>query len=465
MPRVFVTGLPATYAGPMEFQLGNLAIAITVFRLLREYIPDVEIATNWQFTDAFHEDFDFESTSSPSTYSWNRKETLRSLRALARTTVWRGVHDLTGLDLKFLTGGELLEAYRDADVVLDLNGDVYSEYLPLSRFVKHSADMLAVAQLKRPLVEFASSPGPFLSPFKRRVAKYVLNRFTAICNREPASSALLERMGVETPVVTACCPVFTLQPASAARAQAIFAAEGIDRGDRPLVGITICAANMRDINDVKADEAAVYAPMLRWLIEEAGAHVVMIPHVYRMNRHTGEMIDGPDYVVTKRVYDAADGDSQPHLQIVRGHYAVAEVKALFGQLDLFVSGRMHAGIGALSQGIPTVLLAYGHKHYGMARVLDIEDYVFGGKDAAEVLEVVQRAFANRAQMAKTLAKTSMQAKELALLNFEVVRDLLENPPGPDGRPAPELVARWQQKGRRSDDVNVDRFLDEIENPH
>lgn len=465
MPRVFVTGLPATYPGPMEWQLGNLAIAITVFRLLREYIPDVEIATNWQFTEAFHAEFDFESTKDPATYTWNRKETLRSLRALARTTLWRGINDLTGLDLKFLTRGELLEAYRDADVVLDLNGDVYSEYLPLSRFVKHSADMLAVAQLKRPLVEFASSPGPFLSPFKRRVAKYVLNRFTAISNREPASSALLDRMGIDTPVVTACCPVFTLEPASAERAREIFAAEGTDPGDRPLVGVTICAANMRDINDVKPDEAAVYAPMLRWLVEEAGAHVVMIPHVYRMNRHTGDMIHGPDFVVTKRVYDAVDGDNQPHLQIVRGHYPVAEVKALFGQLDLFVSGRMHAGVGALSQGIPTVLLAYGHKHYGMARLLEIEDYVFGGKDAAEVLQVVKQAFADRAEMAKTLAKTSLRAKELALLNFQVVRDLLENPPGPDGRPAPEVVARWQQQGRHFNDVNVDRFLDEIQDPH
>lgn len=465
MPRVFVTGLPATYPGPMEFQLGNLAIAITVFKLLREYIPDVEIATNWQFTEAFHEAFDFESTRDPSTYAWNRKETLRALRQLARATLWRGVHDLTGLDLKFLTRDEILEAYRDADVVLDLNGDVYSEYLPFTRFVKHSANMLSVAQLKTPLVEFASSPGPFLSPFKRRLARYVLNRFTAISNREPASSALLDEMGVQTPVVTACCPVFTLEPAPPERARAIFAAEGIDPGDRPLVGVTICAANMRDINDVKPDEAQVYAPMLRWLVEEAGAHVVMIPHVYRMNRYTGDLIDGPDFVVTKRVYDAAGGDDQPHLQIVRGHYPVAEVKSLFGQLDLFVSGRMHAGVGAMSQGIPTVLLAYGHKHYGMAQLLEIEDYVFGGKDADEVLDVVQRAFAERDAMRATLATTSLKAKELALLNFEVVRDLLENPPGPDGRPAPEQVARWQRLGRRHDDVNIDRFLGEIVNPH
>ncbi len=466
MPRVFVTGLPATYAGPMEWQLGNLAIAITVFKLLRAYVPDVEITTNWQFTEAFHRAFEFESTADPSTFTWNRAETLRSLRALARTTVWRAVRDLTGRDLQFLTGGPLLEAYRRADLVLDLNGDVFSEYLPLSRFVKHSADMLSAANLGRPLVEFASSPGPFFSPFKRQVARYVLNRFTVIANREPASSALLRHMGVTTPVVTACCPVFTLQPAPAERARALFAAEKIDPDARPLVGMTICAANMRDIRAVGDDEVARYAPMLRWLLDEAGAHVVMIPHVYRMNRQSGELIDGPDYAVTRAVYEAVNGDTYgERLQIVRGHYSPSDVKGLFGQLDLFVSGRMHAGIGALSQGIPTVMLAYGHKHYGIARVLEIEPYVYGGKDPKGILDVVKRAFEGRAALAATLSRTSLRAKELALVNFEIVRDLLANPPAPGARPDPARVHHWQTLGRTVEEVDIDRFLTEIQDPH
>lgn len=54
------------------------------------------------------------------------------------------------------------------------------------------------------------------------------------------------------------------------------------------------------------------------------------------------------------------------------------MKAIIGQCDLFIGARMHACIGAVSQGVPTACLAYSSKFAGVmqpmgdgAKVLDL----------------------------------------------------------------------------------------------
>ena len=42
-------------------------------------------------------------------------------------------------------------------------------------------------------------------------------------------------------------------------------------------------------------------------------------------------------------------------------YDAWESKAILGQFDMVISGRVHAAVGAMSQSVPTVVLDYGHE--------------------------------------------------------------------------------------------------------
>ena len=467
MKRIFLTGLGATTIHKIEEQLGNAAIITGMMDVLPRIMDDAEVVSNVQVTDEFCEANSITSIRDPSLYTWNRAETLRSLWNLFRTGWWRLFKKTLGSDVGFLRRGGLLDEYWKADVILDLNGDVYSQYLGLSRFIKHSADIWSATNLGRPVVEFASSPGPFTSWFRKFVARAVLKRLTVISNREPVSSAIVEQLGVgNTPVITACCPAFHLPPSPGDRTVEILESEGVPLGSRPLAGVVIAGTNMADIYRAQGDELRVFLPMIRHLTEEAGATVLLLTHVFRTDPETGRRIQGPEFEISRQLYELLEKEGKhEHVHLIRQTLTPQEAKGIFNRLDLFVSGRMHAAIGALSQAVPTVILAYGHKQYGMTRILGTGKYIYGGKDPDRMMEVVSRGWRDRDATRKVLEETSVVAKRLAELNLVITRDLLTLPP--DGRTDPpnDMVDGWRTQSFRHDDIDPDRVLEEISIPH
>jgi len=461
MPRIFVTGLCATTQGAMEQQLGNVAILIPMIRLLHQYIPDAEIVSNIQVSDDFCTRHRLISIRNKDLYSWGKKDTLRSILSYFRTCIWRVIYETTHLNLKFLINGKLLKEYISSDIILSLDGDILSEYLPIKRFVKHTADLLSARNLHIPVVEFASSPGPFESFIKRRIAKFLFNRLTVLSNREPISKDILVELGVtKPPIISACCPAFHLEPCSKEWAIKLLSNENINIDSRYLVGICIAGPNMKNIYKAKEDELLPYVPMLKFLLEEIKATVILIPHVYRTNPYTGEHIHGPDHVIAQQLYKVVEGEKyDKKLKVIEGIFTPSEAKGIFGQLDLFISGRLHAAIGALSQGIPTVMLAYGHKHYGVAELLGITSCVYGGKDPEKILSVVKETWGNRMQYRRILNETLSQAKELSKTNFVIISDILSLSKEKRNGITKSMLDRWLRISTSKNHIDM-RFINE-----
>ena len=108
------------------------------------------------------------------------------------------------------------------------------------------------------------------------------------------------------------------------------------------------------------------------LLDDLNANVFLLPHVYRRNPYTtgGEHINGPDYDILLHLFKMVDGDKyQGRFKLIEGKYTSSEAKGIIGQCDMYISGRLHAGVAAASQIVPIVFLAYGHKHRGFARLL------------------------------------------------------------------------------------------------
>ena len=441
--------------GAFETQLGNLAILDPTVRLLRQHIPDVVISSNIHFRDDFCVTHGI--TAIPRRKRYVRRFGLVlefSLLCLdiVKVSIWRCLRDALHIDAKMLIRDERLRSFAEADIVLDLNGDIFPGDTSALGVVRHALEITAIARLGKPVIEFVSSPGPFRTGFRRAVAKLMYRSVYLFLNREPVSSDLLRQIKVRKPILTTACPAFLLEPASADRAKEIMLGEGVDVTSRPLVGITLSGYNLTQRTWAKRQGFAgldLFEPMLRWLLDDLNATVILLPHVYRLNPYVNEyeFINGPDHDILLNLYRLVDGaDYGGRLRIIEGKYTPSEAKAAIGQCDMFISGRLHAGVAALSQGVPTVLVAYGHKHRGFARLVGQEKYAYQGRDPAELKALVTQAWAEREESTAVIKQRMQGVRDRVHLNFEVVSRIADFHRDGVIHIPQELLDDWAKRG-------------------
>lgn len=435
MTKILIVGLLGRAdLGVYERQLGNVAILIPMVKLLKQYISDARISTNIQLTDEFCAAHGITRIPKPKKYlprfNW-ALELVLSFFDTVRASLWRCVRDILHINAQVLIKGERLNRFAEADIVLDFNGDIFpSDTNPLGA-VMQALEILTIKKLGVPVVEFVSSPGPFNSWFRRTVSKLMYKNVDLFLNREAISSELLKQIGVRKPILTTACPAFLLEPASPERGKEILANEGVKITFKPLIGLTLSGYNLVSQRTwgkpSNFDDLKLFVPMLRWLLDDLKATVVLLPHVYRTNPyvHEYELINGPDHDILLNLFRMIDGENyKEKLRLTEGKYTASEAKSVIGLCDMFISGRLHAGVGALSQGVPTALIAYGHKHQGFARLLGQEKCVYNGKDSEELLSLIKETWQNRAEIKKTIQEQMPRVSKLVHLNFEVVKEII-----------------------------------------
>ena len=459
MTKIFITGVAWEVGqfGGYEKQLGNVAILIPMIKMLKEHIPDAEISTTIQLTDKFCMTYGITRVPTPKRLLPRFDgafKLLVSFTDLFRASLWRLLKNFLHLNLLILIKGNKLERFTNSDVILDFNGDIFpSDIHNHIRLLKHIVDILTIRKLRVPVIEFVSSPGPFNTWFTRSISKLMFNRISVFTNREPVSSELLKQIGIKkTPIVNTACPAFILEPAPVEQAQKILLQENVDVKVRPLVGITLCGYNLGHRTWGKPEELdslSLYVPMLKFLLDDLQANVFLLPHVYRVNPYTiaGEHINGPDHDIALSLYGMVNRDKyNGRLRVIEGKYTSSEAKGIIGQCDMYISGRLHAGVGALSQAVPTVLLGYGHKHRGVARMLQQEKYVFEGTDSKELKSVVADAWKNREKVTRILKDRMIRIRELVNLNFEILKEIVHlNKSDRDSIPK-EISDTWIKRG-------------------
>ena len=92
------------------------------------------------------------------------------------------------------------------------------------------------------------------------------------------------------------------------------------------------------------------------------------------------------------------------LHTVVQEYDQSELKGIIGLCDFFIGSRMHACISALSQGIPTVGLAYSKKFRGVFECVGAGQFAIDMRQsgAEEILAAISAAFDKRTDIAERL---------------------------------------------------------------
>ena len=279
--------------------------------------------------------------------------------------VWRVLSSFN-INMKTILYDELLKQYEKADVVINLSyGDMLAfkkDFYGRLLFVVISYYCMLAILLKKTLIFFPQSIGPFYGRIPKFLAKFILNQSHVVLVRERISKDyLINDLKIKTMVCFLPDLSFVVKSVSNQRVREIFIREKV-KVRRPLIGVAL-----RDNLYTHLDEIS---KVINYLILKMNASIIFIPHF--SSKDTPHFYYDPRFITEKLLEKI---DEKRWINMIKGDYTVEELRGLIGKCDLFIGAYMHANISALSMYVPTVALSYSHKTEGIMDLVGLSDFV------------------------------------------------------------------------------------------
>ncbi len=401
-----------------SFNKGSAAQVISTCQTLRELIPDLEITLMSRIPELdskLCENYDIKVVENrwfPRLTEWQPLYYIST--HILIDTLLAGLFKI-GLNPKSINN-PIIEEYISADAIIDLSGDSFSDGKG-GFSIGIDASILLGLSFKKPIVIYSQSIGPFnwaVTSF----AKYCLDHVDLVIVREEITENYLKKIEIKSPICLTSDCAFLLDSANCDRMNEILLDEGIDAEKRPLVGVS-ANAMLDDRDDIYANTMAQF---IDHVIEKTNAHVIFVPHVIAIKE--GGRSD--DRIIGEKIYKLTM--KKDNIDLIRGDYSPVELKGIIGLCDIFIGGRMHADIAAISTCTPTIATAWSHKYYGIMRSVGQEKYVCNYKSATldEMKLEFDDLWENRNRIHEELKIRVEEQKRLAWHSAELVKDLLNH---------------------------------------
>ena len=420
--RLFIMGQCTMHWGRMEFgNIGNYYIVKPMFQNLRRVFPDFEIVTSMQFSKEFCEQYNIEMIPMECFYDFNSEGNLKAAQKEYDTLLGGGNPQT-----------QYIDEVQKADLVIDFSGDIWgknADFLGKDRFATGVYKDLS-AQLLKPTVMVAGSPGPFYHDDFLMTVKQAYKGFSWVTNREPVSKQLLITDGFDvTNSANYACPSFLFEAASDSE---VF--EYIDRKSfhtgKLNIGFMLCGWNFKrgpfDVWPRDNSEYDGFIELAENLIQQHGAQLFLISHSNGFDIPPAPFLlkHGRDYPIMqqfKKILDDRGYGSNVHL--FDGVYSPEVTKGIISHFDILVSGRMHGAVAGLSQYIPTLILDYGHepkahKLRGFAEMCNIQDYIVDPNNAIGMIEKAHKCIENKEKISEILISSIPIVKRSGIKQFE-----------------------------------------------
>lgn len=307
-------------------------------------------------------------------------------------------------------------------------GDSFSDIYGICRFIYVALPQVLVLLMGKPLVQLPQTIGPFSSKTTRHFARAILSYSAVVYSRDyPGLLETREILGIKgkRSNIRFCYDVgFILDPSKPDEAS--IESTNFDGAAKPsctvglnVSGLLYMGGYTRDnMFGLKVDYRLLVNEIIEFLIMKKKAHVVLVPHVMGGSEHAES-----DSEVCRRLYSELKPRYAAHLSLVNGSYDQAGIKHMIGTCDFFVGSRMHACIAALSQCIPAVPIAYSRKFIGVMETIGFESYVADPcrLDIGAILDIIDKAFEDRAAIAERLRSQMPEVKEKVLGLFQEIQ--------------------------------------------
>jgi colanic acid/amylovoran biosynthesis protein len=303
----------------------------------------------------------------------------------------------------------------EADQVMSIaGGDSFADIYGLWRLLYVALPQILALFLGKNLVLLPQTIGPFRKRLSRAIAGYIVQRAEHVYSRDRQGLAQLqELMGRDLAArkTSFCYDVaFVMDPIAPDKIEIDGMNQGLETHSST-VGVNISGLlymggyTKNNMFGLRADYRRFIHRLIDFLIVQKGASVILVPHVIGRG---GES----DVEVCERVYEELQSNYPEKLGVVRRSYDHSEMKYIIGQCDFFVGSRMHSCIGAASQCIPAVSVAYSDKFIGVMEALNIDYSVADARRLTEeeLLGVVDRVYEGRKAMRQQLERKMLEVQ-------------------------------------------------------
>ncbi|MBY5162912.1 polysaccharide pyruvyl transferase family protein [Salsipaludibacter albus] len=349
---------------------GDAAMQLSLRQLVRHRWPDSRVTISAPFPD-----HDVALYGDDAVVSSGRRSATRILAQFARVAAWRVMRDRDPERAEaILAADEELAAMAEADVVVDLSGDMLTDDYGPHVALSHYHPLILAHALERPVYVCAQSIGPFRQTGP--LARFLLQRCAAITVRDALSLDNLADIDLQTPTPRQSADLaFLLEPVDDDRVRELWQRAGRDPDGPAPLGVSVSGIVQQRHDGARDADQPAFAETMAAALDEVAARwdvpVVFVSHV------TGPTEDKDDRVISREVASHMSAE----VTVVTDDLRPDEVKGLIGTCRAFIGARMHANIAALSTGVPIVALSYSHKTPGIMATWGLEDRVI---DAAHV---------------------------------------------------------------------------------
>ncbi len=320
-------------------------------------------------------------------------------------------------------------------------GDSFSDIYGMARFFYTSLPQVLVLLMGKRLVLLPQTMGPFRRRLSRVVARYILRHAERVFTRDRNGLREMEALlGTLKPGKYLFCYdlAFSLPPLAPLHVDTPELSLDGNRA-RPVVGVNISGLlyaggyTRKNMFGLRIDYQEFIRELLRFLIEERGADVLLVPHVFiAADASESDRLEN-DQAICEQVYAKMNARYPGRLGFVRGAYDQSEIKYIIGKCDFLVGSRMHACIAAVSQCIPAVCVAYSDKFLGVMETLGIDSIVADARTqtTSEILDGIGQTFDRREAIRRQLESRMPEVKATVLNLFSGVPFLPSHGANPD----------------------------------
>ena len=251
------------------------------------------------------------------------------------------------------------ENFKETASMLPLN--IYWAITWWTMLFERMIEVTVAKFLRKPLVMFPNSVGPFKTRLGLLMSKLALNNFDALIVRDSVSFNSMKKLGV--------VPEMKLTSDAAL----LFSADSrvpVQKFSSPSIGVSIGVYSQSLSEEDFQKFLSENAKALDRIVELYDLDVCFFPHFL-------SGFENDDFEVSKIVMGKMKNSDRARVFKID---SLDEFKLCLEQMELLLSSKMHPMVLATSGYVPTVCIAYDHKQTGFLRDLGLTEYLIPLKD-------------------------------------------------------------------------------------
>lgn len=360
-------------------------------------------------------------------YSFHKFTTVELLILGVPFFIFGSVCKKLHLPHKWLAIGPLKQYYEN-DVMVDLSGIAFSDYRGFVDLIINTLWFLPAFVSGIPIIKLSQSLGPYEKKSVNFLAKYVLSRIRIVIARGNNSYKVTKQLLPNKkhifnfPDVAMCLPMVSEEECGNIL-------EGVHLKGKKYVTIS---------PSIVVDGLAgskFYRDIMKKIVKQVylmtELPILFVPHTRNCTSAVGVNNGGDDAVVCADII-ASLRDSEIPVEILLGGYNAKELKSVIAGAEFMIGSRYHSLIAAMSSGVPSLALGWGHKYYEMFELFGMEKYVFEYREFNEdiilkrVRELAENYIQLRKQIEGVLPNVKKESEKNVKLAIKLIRETTEN---------------------------------------